>query len=243
MRRIILINFLFLITHFASAQFTDSTNQLLHLTGTGMINQSEESNYFILNSVFKYSVRKKSVVLNEVSSIMYGKQEEKLLNNDYSFSLDFNLYKTWPGFYYWGLGTFDKSYSLKLNSRFQVGAGAAYNLWDRKNFFFNLSDGIIYEQSHLDIADGNTQSVETIRNSLRVKLRYTYKEIITLEGTHFFQPSMTIKRDYIIKSTTSLLFRIRSGIFLNASVNYNRLNYTNSENLLLSFGVTMERYF
>jgi hypothetical protein len=236
MKRLSIIFFLFLIDHYAYSQFTDTTNHLLNLVGTGMISKSDDRNYFILNTSVKYSVRKKTIILNAAGSIIYGRQQESLLNNDYSSSLDFNLYKTLPRFYYWGLATFDKSYSLNLRSRYQLGLGCAYNIWDLKNFLLNISDGIIYEQSYVDIIYSSRNSIQTIRNSLRIKFRMSYKEIFEVEGTHFIQPSLSIKRDYIIKSTTSLLFKIRNGIFLNASLVYNRLNFTSSENLLASFG-------
>ena len=41
-----------------------------------------------------------------------------------------NFYKGIHKLYYWGLVNYDKSHSLKINHRSQIGAGVAYNIID-----------------------------------------------------------------------------------------------------------------
>src|SRR5215218_6568061 len=129
----------------ASSQFTDTTNYLVGYASTGVINKTDNGNSYVFSNTFKFTVRKKSINLNSVSTWIYGQQGNKRTNNDFSASIDFNLYKTLPRFYYWGLAAYDKSFSLKINNRIQAGLGIAYSFIDKETAFFNISNGILYE--------------------------------------------------------------------------------------------------
>jgi hypothetical protein len=225
------------------AQFNDSINHHISYLASGTLNNANGKRFLILNNRVKFSIRKEDLVLNSSNSWMYGKQEENLINNDFSSALDFNLYKTWEHFNYWGLATYDRSYSLKIRNRFQVGLGVAYNIVDSEHFIFNISDGIIYEQSNLTINDSTNRYNQTLRNSFRIKYKLTWAGKFTLDGTHFLQHSLSTKQDYIINSNTNLLINISKGIHITGSLIYNRLNLTKRENLLTTFGISMERYF
>jgi hypothetical protein len=226
-----------------SAQFNDSTNHHIGYLASGTLNNANGKRFIILNNILKFSIRKKDLVLNSSNSWIYGRQEKNLINNDFSSALDFNVYKTWQHFNYWGLGTYDRSYSLKIRNRFQLGIGVAYNIVEKEHFIFNVSDGIIYEQSNLIINDSTNRYNQTLRNSFRIKYKLTWAGKFTLDGTHFLQNSLSAKTDYIINSNSSLFISIRKGINITGSVIYNRLNFTNRENLLTTFGISMERYF
>jgi hypothetical protein len=69
-------------------------------------------------------MKKKKTVFNFNNSWLYGRQDSILTNNDYSATLDFNLYQKNLNFYYWGLGNYNTSYSLKLLNQFQAGLGS-----------------------------------------------------------------------------------------------------------------------
>ena len=47
----------------------------------------------------------------------------------------------------------------------------------------------------------------------------------------------------LINATSKLSFKLLQWISLTASLRYNKVNRNNRENLLLTFGVTAERYF
>ncbi len=63
----------------------------------------------------------------------YGRQLELLVNNDFTAAVDFNLYnRKAKRLYYWGLGLYETSVSLKISNRFQGWTWCAgYNVIDR----------------------------------------------------------------------------------------------------------------
>jgi len=228
----------------AFAQFNDTTNYYANYTSTGVINKTNDGSSYVLNNNAKFSVAKKHMSFNMTTGWIYGKQLGVKTNNDVLSALDANLYKTFPHFYYWGLGTFEKSYSLKINHRLQTGLGVGYNLVDRKNAVFIVSDGVLYEKSSLTQTDelGRTR-YETLRNSFRIKFRFIIKKRVTLDGSDFLQHSLSEKKDYIIKSNTNLSIRIQKWLSFTASLTYNKLNLSRTENLLFTYGLTFEKYF
>jgi hypothetical protein len=228
---------------FTSAQFTDSTRHLLSYASTGIYNKTNNSKSYLFSNNLKFSVRKKSISLNSATTWLYGWQLKQISNNDFSTSLDFNLYKTWPHFYYWGLAAYDKSYSLKINNRLQAGLGAAYSFIDREDAYVNLSNGLLYEGSNLNITDSVKTIYNTLRNSLRIRHRFHINKLTTFEGTYFWQPSLYDKNDYILKAGTTLSVKLRTWLSLTAAANYNKVNRTKRESLLITFGLSAEKYF
>lgn len=225
------------------AQFSDSVNHYINFASTGIINKANNGNSYVLTNGLRYSINKKSIRLNSTNSWIYGAQRQVRTNNDFTSTLDFNLYKTLPHFYYWGLANFDKSYSLKINHRFQAGLGLAYNVVDKPNTFLNLSDGVLYETSSLQINDSTDKAYRIARNSFRLRYRIAVGNLMIFDGIHFLQNSLSGPDDYIIKSVSNLTFKIRKWLGITTSANYNRSQLTHSENLLISFGLTAEKYF
>jgi len=242
-KKLVLLLFLILCAHISKAQFSDSIHRYINYATTGIINKTNTNSSFVLTNALRYSINKKSIRLNSTSSWIYGQQQKGVTNNDFTSTLDFNLYKTIPHFYYWGLAGYDKSYSLKINNRLQAGVGVAYNVFDKPNVAVNLSDGILYETSNLQINDSTNNAYQLFRNSFRLRYRFVINKIIILDGLHFFQNSLSNKNDYIIKSATNLTFKIRKWLGLTTSATYNRNQKTNSENFLFTFGLAAEKYF
>jgi hypothetical protein len=234
---------LMLIFSAVSAQFNDSTSYYANFSTTGSINKVNEGTSYLLNNILKFTVSKKNISFNLNSGWIYGKQFGTLSNNDFNSAADFNVYTT-PDFYFWGLGTYDKSYSLKINNRFQTGGGIGYMFLHEKNAMINVSDGILYEKGDLDVPDllGRTR-YETVRNSLRLKFKFTWHDCIQLDGTNFWQPSLSEQQDYILKSVTTLSVKLQKWLRLTSSLTYNKFNLSQRENLLWTFGMTIENYF
>ncbi|WP_143305997.1 DUF481 domain-containing protein [Chitinophaga vietnamensis] len=227
----------------ASAQFNDSTHYYLKYASTGAINRTNNGNAYLLNNAFNFKVSKKMIDLNAMGSYVYGKQNHDLTNNDVSAALVFNLYRGDKRFYYWGLANYDKSYSLKINNRFQGGGGVAYDVVRNKTFTLNLSDGLLFETSDLYLQDTIPDVYHTFRNSFRLQYKLVIQDIIVLDGSNFFQNSLSNGNDYIIKSNTNLSVKLRSWLSITAAVQYNKLNRTDRENFLFNYGVTIEKYF
>jgi len=223
----------------ALAQFTDTTNYHIVLLSSGSINQTNSEKAYLLNNNLNFGIKKKSIVLNSSTSWLYGKQNSALSNNDFSTTMNFNLYKTFPHFYYWGLVNYNTSYSLQIKNQLLAGGGIAYNFIDEPNAYVNLSNGVLFDKSSLvELEDYNT-----LRNSLRLQYHFLIKDVITIDGSHFLQNSYSRKGDYIIRSVTTLGLKIRKWISLTTALNYNKLNITQRENLNLTYGLTIDKYF
>ncbi len=225
------------------AQYSDSAHYYVGLQSTGTANITSNSKTYVFSNVLKAGVRKKDIALNFTNSWLYGEAQKKLTNQDLSSVLDFNLYKTLPHFYYWGLATYTSSYSLKINNQAQAGAGVAYNILDRKEAHLNLSDGLLYENSDINLADTIRDVYSTVRNSLRLSFRFQVWDAVTISSTSFLQNSLQLQSDYIIKSTATVTVKIKKWFSLSTSYTYNRFNRTGKENTLMSYGLMLERYF
>ncbi|RYG01782.1 MAG: hypothetical protein EOO02_12010, partial [Chitinophagaceae bacterium] len=143
MMRFVLTLILFLIFFDLSAQFSDSTTKYISFGSTGVINRTNETRSYVLTNNMKFNIRRKDVSLNAGAGWIYGENNGTLSNNDFNSALDFNLYKTFKNFYYWGLATYEKSRSLRIIDRAQVGVGGAYTFVENKNAFVNLSEGML----------------------------------------------------------------------------------------------------
>lgn len=231
--------------HIASGQFNDTTNYYINVASTGIVNKTNEGSSYMLNNNLRFSVSKKRVSLNTTSSWIYGRQQDHLTNNDVASALDVNLYnKGNRRFYYWGLGTYESSFSLKIHHRLQTGLGVGYNIIDRANAVVILSDGILYEKSDLYASSEiSSNDYETFRNSFRLKFRWVILDNVVLDGADFLQHSLPDRKDYIIRSTTNLSIKLRKWLGFTTSVTYNKLARTRRENLLLNFGLSVEKYF
>ncbi|RZM28028.1 MAG: DUF481 domain-containing protein [Pedobacter sp.] len=243
MKRIFLFLMLLLCTELCNAQFTDTTNYVVTFSPTGSLNKTNDSRAYLLNNTLKFGVKKKSISLNFNNNWIYGKQNDQLTNNDYSSTLDFNLYKTFPHFFYWGLANYNTSRSLKINNQLLAGAGIAYSIYDRDEAYLNISNGILFDSSDLDLGNSIRDQYETTRNSLRLSLKFVIRKVITVNSTSFLQNSLTDGDDYIIRSNAGLSLKLNRWINFTTAYNYNKISRTKRENTLLSYGLTFERYF
>lgn len=221
------------------AQFNDTTHYHVVMASSGSINKTDDATAYLLNNSLNFGIKKKDITLNSINTWIYGKQNQALTNNDFSSSLFFNLYKTFPHFYYWGLLNYNTSYSLKINNQLLAGLGVAYSVVDQPNVYLNLSDGVLFDQSDLLV----NAVYHTYRNSFRVQYHFALKDLLTLDGSNFLQSSFTNRHDYIIRTTTTLGLKLRKWISLTTSLNYNKMNITNSDNLIFTYGLTLDKYF
>jgi hypothetical protein len=229
----------------AHAQFNDTTNYYFRQNANGMINQTNDRDAFVLNNGLRFSLYKKNISLNSTNTWIYGKQQGQLSNNDFTSILDFDLYKTKRSIYYWGLINYEKSFSLKMRHRFQGGIGLGYYVIDSKTFVLQVSNGILYERSVLEPQESVSvaDDYHTFRNSFRIKFRYVFKENVTLEHVDFLQHALSDRKDYIIRSNTTIAIKLYKWISMSLVVNYNKLNITERENFLLNYGLILEKYF
>ncbi len=240
---LLVLLFALLIPHRSSAQFSDTVNYYAGLNSTGTYNRTNSSRNFLLNNSLKFSARKNSLHYNLVNKWLYGEQNNKTSNNDYSSLLDVNLHKTFPHFNYWGLVNYSHSYSLKIVHQFQGGAGIAYNILDRKNLEINLSDGLIYDYSEIIRSDTTRSRYDTWRNSLRIRLKGNLQNKFSFNANGFYQPSIEYGNDYILRADVYLGIKIQKWLSFTVTFLYNEMSRTKAQNVFITYGLIIEKYF
>ncbi len=197
----------------------------------------------MFNNGLLFNIKKKKVAINTALNWIYGAQQHNITNNDFNVQGYLNFYKGIHKLYYWGLVNYDKSHSLKINHRSQIGAGVAYNIIDSPALRINISDGILYEQGDLIDATLGRDVYQIPRNSFRLLYHWSLKDKLIIDGVHFLQPSLTDFNDYIINSSNNISVKLRKWLSITAAIAYNKVNRTKRENLLITYGITMETYF
>ncbi len=238
---ILVISICLLRTGAAVAQFNDSVHYHLQYAGTGVLNKTNSATSYLITNTLRVNTRLRRIDASGAVNWLFGEQDHRLSNNDFNSTIDFNLRSRLPGLYYWGLSSFEKSYSLKVINRTQAGAGLASNIIDRgDSLSINLSDGLLYEYSALQLSDSAESYFRTVRNSFRLRLRFRLWQMLSFESTSFVQHSLCDASDYIIRSNSSLGIKLRNWLSMTTALTYNVVTRTNSENLLLTFGLMMD---
>ena len=225
------------------AQFNDSMHYRFRFAGTGSLNKTQDARAYLLSNGINFDVSQPKIAFNSSAAYTYGQQNHVLTNNDFltSANLDFGKGKT--ALYEWALANYQTSYSLKIAYKTQAGAGIGFTILDSPRTQLSISDGFLYEANNLTDATFGNDIYSTVRNSLRVRYKFIIRDIITFNGTNFVQPSILSINDYIVNLNNSVNIKLRQWLNLAANLNYNRINRTKRENLLLTFGISIDRYF
>ena len=227
----------------AFGQFNDSINHYIYIGSTGTYSKTNDLNSYVFANNLKFTISKKRLSFHTANSWVYGKQSEVQSNNDFSSLIEFDFLKNEKRLYYWGNGTFDKSYSLKIDFRYQAGAGVGLNIAKSPKLVLNLSEGIVYETGSLIDKDLGERDYDVWRNSTRFKYRWVIGDIVILDGSLFYQPSISSRNDVIFKSSTTLSIKVRKWLSLSSALTYNEITLTDRRNLIVTYGVIMERFF
>jgi hypothetical protein len=241
-RRILFFVCSIFISHFAFCQFNDSIHHHFSFASTAIYNKTQDVSSFVLKNNAGYEVNQKKVSFNTAASWIYGKQQKALSNNDLSVIANLDYLKDVQPLYYWTLVNFDESYSLKINYRIQYGIGAGYTFVDNPDLDLELSDGFLYEASDLTDVLGK-DIYQTVRNSLRFKYSWSYKKKFILHGSNFVQPSLISFDDYILKFSNELSVKLNEWLTVNASADFNKISRTNRQNLIITYGIAVSKYF
>lgn len=225
------------------AQFNDTVTHYVAFMSTGTYNRTNDYSSYVIDNGLKFSIQKKKITMNSNNKWLYGRQDEQLTNNDFTSTWDINLYLWSRRFYCWGLLNYYSAYSLHVNHQAQAGSGLAYVVTDKKIFYLNISDGFIYEYSDVTLEDGVREVYGTPRNSLRLQIRSNIKDVILFNSSGFLQNSLIDSEDYIIKSELSLAIKIRSWLSLDIGFTYNEISKTATNNMFVTYGFMLEKYF
>lgn len=231
------------IIHKGFSQAGDTTQYHLKYRVTGILNKTNDTRSQVLTNALGLSLVRKKIELNSNNVWVYGRQNKQLTNNDFTSTLNLDFLKELQRLYYWGLANFASSYSLKINSQLQAGAGIGYNVLNKPGISLVISDGILYETSEMQPQPATTEKYNTFRNSFRIKHKLALSQRLSLDGAHFWQPSLSRFDDYLIQSSSTLSYQLRKWLSLTAAVTYNKVSRTQRENLLISFGLAAETVF
>ncbi len=220
----------------------DSTFHLVFAT-TGSLNKTGAGDAYLLSNNLGLIAATRRSELNTAASWMYGQLNNTLTNNDFTGTATMDFLKKTQQLYYWALLNYQTSYSLKIKYRFQPGVGVGYQFLQKNDASFSVSDGVLYEIADLTDAKFGKEKYQIFRNSLRVKYHFVIGKVITLNGVDFWQPSLTSIKDYNLMFNNSVSFRLKEWLSLTSALNYNKISRTGSENLLFTFGITLDKYF
>lgn len=225
------------------AQFNDSMHYRFRFLGTGSLNKTQDANAYLLSNGVNFDISQPKIAFNSSANYIYGQQNHLLTNNDFFTSANLDFGKGRSVLYEWALANYQTSYSLKIAYKTQAGGGIGFNILDSPRSQLSISDGFLYEANNLTDATLGQDVYSTVRNSLRVKYKFIIKDIVTFNGTNFVQPSILSISDYILNLNNNINIKLRQWLNLTANLNYNRINRTKRENLLLTFGISVDRYF
>jgi hypothetical protein len=240
--KFIIIAFLLMLPVLGFAQFNDSVHYHTKIASTGTVNNTESSSSYVFDNNVLFGIKKKTFSLNSTNDWIYGTQQNILTNNDFNSTLDFD-YLNNHRFYYWGLGNYTTSYSLKINNQYQAGVGVAYKVIDKKNATLNISDGILYEGSDIILPDSTRDIYNTFRNSARLSFSWNIGTLFSINGMGYYQNSLSIKSDYIVRTNLGASVKLYKWLTFTTNFTYNRFNRTEKENTLFTYGLVAERFY
>lgn len=241
------ITFFFLLgitVNLAKAQFNDSIHNYIQYAATGIINKTNNTRSYLISNSITYSLRKKNKSVNFDGGYVYGKQLGIKSNDDLNSSADFNLFpKDSSKHYYWGLVNYDKSFSLNIIGRLQAGLGFGYNFFNSENRSLNIREGILYENSNVRLNDSTSDKKNLARNSFRLRYRFAINKIIVINGSNSLQNAFGDSNDYIIKLDNAINLTLSTWLSFRTGFVYNRNNLTGRDNMLITLGLTAEKFF
>ena len=71
------------------SQFNDSVHHYLKYEISGMINKTNDGRSYVLNNGLTFNINKKRTELSSSNNWIYGRQNDVLINNDFSSVFDY----------------------------------------------------------------------------------------------------------------------------------------------------------
>ncbi len=156
-------------------------------------------------------------------NLVYGKKDHEVYDKSLASHIKFDIwqYDKWSPFVSANyLNDKSKGYEYKLSSLI----GVKYRIFSNLKCDYSISTA--YVQDYTDYGNRSTTLKAMVsRLSLRFKMRHRINDYLLLKHTSFWQPSLmnpflSITKDYIVSSTTSLITKINQHISLDLNFNY-----------------------
>jgi hypothetical protein len=72
---------------------------------------------------------------------------------------------------------------------------------------------------------------------------WSLKDRFIIDGVHFYQPSLQDFSDYLIESTSNITVKLKKWLGITGTFIYNKVSRTKRENVLMTYGIVIEKYF
>jgi hypothetical protein len=172
-------------------------------------------------------------------SLLYGQAGRVVYDRDVLITATTQLF---PNDQFFGHGTiaYDVSKRVKLESRWQAGAGAGVNILRMDGHSVSLAHAFVYENTRFNLDEGN----RTWRSSFRLKGSHRFFDrAIVLSHESYYQPSLQHSSDVRWRVVVSLDFPITKNLSLRTTMDNNHesvvLTGRKQDDLRWTFGVSV----
>jgi hypothetical protein len=151
------------------------------------------------------------------------------------------------------LGFVSTNFRREIDGRYLVGAGATFQILNKKNHWLKFSISSEYEHTDFSNTDFNyseydgTESINTFRGTLWVNGKYhLFKKKVIFSHESYIQPSLERSNNFRWQSDINLELPIWK--FLNFKINYRHtfesivIESQKQEDKFLTFGFTLKSY-
>ncbi len=252
MKKVLYIFLLF--PFFLSAQLneSDTLNVKARLSLTGLW-QGGNVQTLIFRAKSDVSFRPwKKWVFKTTNSYVYQEFGKEKADEDI-LSLNFLYLNPERRLYPFVLGFVSTNFRREIDLRYLVGAGATYQILQKKDHWLKVSLSSEYERTNFantdfnrDVYDGD-RSINTFRATIWINGKYSlFKNKVILNHESYFQPSLERSDNFRWQADLGLEFPIWK--FLNFKVNYLHtfesivIEDQKREDRFLTFGLTLKSY-
>ena len=194
----------------------------------------------------------KKLVFKNINSYVYQEFGKEKADEDI-LSLNFLYLNTQRKIYPFVLGFVSTNFRREIELRYLLGAGATFQILNKKNNWLKLSISSEYEQTNFSKTnfnyseyDGNN-SINTLRGTFWVNGKYhLVKNKVILNHEIYFQPSLEQGNNYRWQADVDLELPISK--FISFKINYRHtfesivIENQKQEDRFLTFGFTLKSY-
>nr|WP_321236762.1 DUF481 domain-containing protein [uncultured Psychroserpens sp.] len=231
---------------------SDTLNVKASLSITGFYQDGNvETLIFRAKTDFSFKPWKKWVFKNQNSYVYQAFGKEKA--DEDILSLNFLYLNPERKIYPFVLGFVSTNFRREIDLRYLLGAGATFQILNKKKDWLKLSISSEYEQTNFSETNFNyseydgSKSINTFRGTIWVNGKYhVLKEKVILNHEIYFQPSLEQSNNFRWQADVGLELPVWK--YLNFKINYRHtfesivIENQKQEDKFLTFGFTLKSY-
>lgn len=203
----------------------DSVHYDLHISSTAVLSGGNLERIVSQNRLTG-TIGGRHIQFVTENSYRYGKNFSRVVENDILTRGYIRIFPT-SKLYAFVLGTYEDNFKRSIESRWQAGAGSAYNFYQKKREFFRVSIAVVYEQARykvdtFNISSYNGQSkIDETRVAFRLGgIHGILQNRLVLRHDTWFMVGVKNKRNYRWHSLVGLQAPLYRGLSLKADYEY-----------------------